>query len=135
MSRLAGVFRNVEAGDYMNWPENWVRRALLARYSFMRKGWHRRSRRLARLRALYWVLVRGHDSEICARCGGPVRVVFHVPDAIWEAASGFLNAARSPGGESGAGVLCIPCVDDLAHEAGLMVLIWTCSFDDSVMVG
>jgi hypothetical protein len=109
-----------------------VRRFILARF-VRRKHWHPTALRLARLRWLYWVLIRGWDSEICGRCGGPVKVVFHVPDAIWEAVTGY--GGRSPGGESAPGILCVPCVDDLAEEAGLPFLRWTCATDDSVMVG
>ena len=57
---------------------------------------------------------------------------FHVPDAIWEAVTGH---ARYPDGEAAPGILCIPCVDDLADEAGLTYLRWTCALDDSVMRG
>jgi hypothetical protein len=107
-----------------------VRRFVLARF-VRRKHWHPRARHLARVRWLYWVLIRGWDSEICGRCGGPVRVVFHVPDWIWERAAGFRGSnARSPGGESAGGVLCISCVDDLADDVGLPYLRWTCDTRD-----
>lgn len=111
-----------------------LRRVALARFSFMRKARRADRRRFARLRALYWVLVRGWDTEICGRCGGPVRVVFHAPDWIWETVTGH---ARSPGGEAAPGCLCIPCVDQLyaaavqRGDAGF--LRWTCAADDSVM--
>lgn len=105
-----------------------LRRLALARWSFTRKGWHPRHRRLARLRALYWVLVRGHDTEICARCGGRVHIVYIVPDEIWQAATGWVPYSS---GESAPGTLCPYCLDDLAREAGLPYLRWTCSTDDS----
>lgn len=113
-----------------------IRRLALARFSFMRKAWRQDARRLARVRALYWVLIRGWDSEICARCGGPVRVVFHAPDWIWEVVTGF---ARYPSGEAAPGCLCVPCVDDL-YDAAVPrgnhgFLRWTCAADDSVMTG
>lgn len=122
-------------------PEPWMRwydlpglrRIALARFSFMRKAWMPGHRRLARLRALYWVLLRGHDTEICNYCGGPVGLVFHAPDAIWETVTGY---ARHPSGEAAPGVLCIPCVDFLyaraapRGEAGY--LRWTCVTDDSI---
>jgi hypothetical protein len=93
-------------------------------------------RRLARLRALYWVLVRGHDTEICARHGGPVSLVFHVPDLLWDTYSGFPNAERSPGGEAGAGVLCVQCFTDLYKEAGgPTYLRWACREDDVEQAG
>lgn len=121
------------AEPWMRWYDlPGLRRLALARFSFMRKPWHPGCRRLARLRALYWVLLRGHDTEICHYCGGPVRVVFHVPDAIWGAVTG---KARTPGGEAALGILCVPCVDDLALNAGLPFLRWTCATDDTPMRG
>lgn len=120
--------------EWWRWYDHPVARPfVLARYSFMRKFWHPRRQRLARIRLLYWVLIRRHETEICAMCGGPVRVVFHVPDAIWEAATGY--GGRRPDGESAPGVLCIPCVSDLAEDAGLPFLRWTCATDDSVLRG
>lgn len=114
-----------------------ARRFALARWSFRRKNWHPQAKRLARLRSLYWVLVRGHYCEICGVCGGPVRLVFHVPDALWERFCGFTGSRRSPGGEAAYGVLCPACFDDL-HKASSgrgEYLRWTCSSDDEVMVG
>jgi hypothetical protein len=104
----------------------------LARWSFTKKGWHPKAKRLARLRCLYWTLIRLHNTEICACCGGPVGLVYHAPDAIWEAATGY--GGRSPGGESAHGVLCPQCLSQLAKEAGLPFLRWTCAIDDSVLV-
>jgi hypothetical protein len=122
--------------DWMRWYDHsWARPFVLSRWTFMRKHWHPGARRLARWRSLYWTLLRRWDSEICARCGSPVRVVFHVPDAIWECAAGFAVTKRDPGGEAAPGVLCVSCVTDLAREAGLPYLRWTCSTDDSGMVG
>lgn len=90
--------------------------------------------RLARLRAFYWAVLRRYETELCQRCGGRVRVVFHVPDAIWEEVTGN---ARSEGGEAGGGVLCVPCVDELYEElrGRRGFLRWTCAVDDSVMTG
>lgn len=87
---------------------------------------------LARLRLFYWHVLRRYESETCQRCGRPVQLVFHVPDAIWEAITGN---ARSPGGEAGGGVLCPVCVDQLAEAKGLPFLRWTCATNDSVMRG
>lgn len=105
-----------------------LRRFALSRFSFMRSGWHPDALRLARARALYWTLVRGHDSEICLRCGAPVRVVYWAPDELWERCSGFEYAARN-GSEAGSGVLCPYCLDALAGWP----LYWTCSRDEMVM--
>ena len=88
--------------------------------------------RFARLRLIWWYIVRRYESELCQRCGRPVGLVFHAPDAIWERITG---EARSPGGEAGGGVLCPYCVDDLATAKGLPFLRWTCATDDSVMRG
>lgn len=79
--------------------------------------------RVAMLRSLYWSLLRRYKSELCQHCGRPVRVVFHAPDDIWEAATGF---ARRPDDESAAGVLCPPCVDELAEPKLAGYLDWTC---------
>lgn len=90
--------------------------------------------RTARLRLFWWHVVRRYESELCQRCGGPVRLVFHVPDALWEQITG---GSRSPGGEAAPGVLCPPCVDELATQrlgrGGF--LRWTCAADDTVMRG
>jgi hypothetical protein len=100
------------------------------RYGLWAKALMPGHKRLAKMRLLYWLLIRRYETELCQRCGGPVRLVFHVPDAIWEAVTGF---ARSPGGECGAGVLCPACVDELYD--GLTFLRWTCALDDTVMTG
>lgn len=92
--------------------------------------------RLAMLRALYWMIVRRYETELCQHCGRPVRIVFHVPDWVWETVTG---RARYPDGEAAPGILCPPCVGDLYSaavprgEAGF--LRWTCAADDSVMYG
>lgn len=78
----------------------------------------------ATLRSMYWQLVRRYPTELCQHCGRPVRVVFHAPDEIWELATGL---ARSLSGQSAGGVLCPPCVDELAEpkiDGGY--LTWTC---------
>jgi len=108
------------------------RRIVLSRF-LRRKTWHPTRLRFAVLRYLYWTLIRGYECETCRRCGGPVRVVFHVPDGIWETVTGY--GPRSPGGESAPGVLCPPCVSDLAKQAGLPFLRWTCATDDSGLRG
>jgi hypothetical protein len=88
--------------------------------------------RAAMLRALYWMLVRRYETELCQHCGRPVRLVYHAPDAIWEAVTG---RARHPDGEAAPGVLCPRCLDDLATAKGLPFLRWTCATDDTVMYG
>ena len=92
----------------------------LAYHVLFRKHWHPQRQRLARMRALYWRLLRRWDSEICACCGRPVRIVFHVPNYLWYAHSGFPD---------GAGILCVACFDDLAGWP----LHWTCSRSNAVM--
>lgn len=126
--------RNVrESAHWARWYDlPGLRRLALASWALRHKTRLHPTRRLARARHLYWVLVRGWDSEICGRCGGPVRVVFHAPDAIWETVTGL---ARSPGGEAAGGILCVPCVDDLYGTSAGGFLRWTCAADDSVMVG
>jgi hypothetical protein len=98
------------------------------------KHWHPERKRLACLRAL-WLILTGYETEICGRCGGRVGVVFHVPDELWARYSGFPGAARSPGGEAGVGVLCVPCIDELVSAGSGSFPRWACALDDSVMVG
>lgn len=86
--------------------------------------------RRAQVRALYWMLIRRYETELCQQCGRPVRVVFHTPDHIWEAATG---RARQPSGEAASGILCPPCVDDLAEPKLGTYLRWTCSTSDEAM--
>lgn len=102
------------------------------KYVFFIKSLTEKHLRTARFRLFYWCVLHQYESELCQRCGGPVRLVFHVPDAIWERITGH---ARSPGGEAAPGVLCPQCVDVLAEEVGLPFLRWTCTTDDSVMRG
>jgi hypothetical protein len=84
----------------------------------------RRSHNLAAaLRTIYWWLIRRYELELCQHCGRPVRVVFHVPDDIWELATG---CARRPDGEAAPGVLCPPCVDELVEPQVDGYLSWTC---------
>ncbi len=61
--------------------------------------------RAAMFRTLYWWIIRRYKTELCQHCGRPVRLVYH------------------------------QCLSKLAKEAGLPFLRWTCSTDDSVMVG
>jgi hypothetical protein len=85
---------------------------------FRRKRWHPDVRKLAQLRALYWVVIRRHPTEICGRCGGPVGMVFHVPDALWVAHCGTRQPPH--------GVLCMRCFDTLAERHGVG-LYWSCA--------
>lgn len=79
---------------------------------------------VAALRSLYWMLVRRYKTELCQHCGRPVRVVFHTPDEIWKIATGL---DPHPDGESAGGILCIPCVDELAESTITGgYLAWTC---------
>jgi len=78
-----------------------------------RRHWHPKRRRFAHLRALWWIIVRRHETEICGLCGGPVGLVWHAPDALWWERSGF---------PTDAGVLCIRCFDEQAGG-----LWWECA--------
>lgn len=139
MSLVPRLFRRIEHyADGSSYTYRWYEcnpfyQLSLARWAITNKGWHPKAKRLARLRNLYWVLLRFHDTEICAICGGPVLVVYHAPDAIWEAATGY--GPRFPSGESAPGCLCPRCLSDLAKEAGLPYLRWTCRTEDWVMRG
>ena len=107
------------------------RRIVLARLAFKRwPSWD--AKKLRRLRALYWWLIRNYETEICDRCGGRVGVVFHVPDAVWEAVTGL---ARFADGQAAGGCLCPECVDDLWNASPRTYLRWTCSTTDEALVG
>ena len=91
-----------------------------------RKHWHPKRQRLARVRALWLVVARHWETEICGRCGRGVGLVWHAPDDQRWVASGYPD--------KGGGILCIPCFDRLCEESGLPFLRWTCEMD-SVMYG
>ncbi len=88
--------------------------------------------RKAKIRCLYWILIRRYKTELCQSCGRPVRIVYHAPDAIWEAVTG---RARHSDGEAAAGILCPSCLSDGAKRVGLPFLRWTCSTNDEVLYG
>jgi hypothetical protein len=115
-------------GSYRFWLPT---RFVLARTALRGRDWPPYRLRLARLRCLYWT-ARGHETEICGRCGGRVRLVFHVPDAIWTAVTGYTRALD---GEAAPGVLCPACVTELYDRSPdrISFLRWTCATDDSVM--
>lgn len=97
----------------------------LARWSFRSRGWHPRAKRLARLRHLYWTLVRWHETEICNKCGGPVGLAWHAPDDLWLYFSGL---AHPPHGQ-----LCSGCFsEEVRHHTGKGIF-WTCSQDPSIL--
>lgn len=87
------------------------------RYALRKKaitgGWK------ARLRALWWIAVKGEEGEICMECGRPVGLVWWCYDnALWERVTGFVT----PLGGTAPGLLCIPCFD--AAVRGLPETIW-----------
>lgn len=57
----------------------------------------RSDNKMATLRTLYWWIIRRYETELCQHCGGPVRIVYHAPDEIWEAVTGNV---RYPDGEA-----------------------------------
>lgn len=74
----------------------------------------RRFSGLPRLRALYWIVLRRWDAEICS-CGRPVRLVWWChDDFLWEKVTGKAKPVGSR--ESAAGILCIQCFDIAAKE-------------------
>jgi hypothetical protein len=83
--------------------------------------------RTASVRALYWMLIRRYETELCQHCGRPVAIVYHAPDAIWETVTGH---ARHPSGEAAPGILCPRCLSTLAKANGLPFLRWTCATTD-----
>jgi hypothetical protein len=131
----------VTAGDtntaWKCWYDHLPRRLYMLRWYLAHAGksWHPEVTFAAKARALYWSLVRGYDTEICARCGRPVRLVFHCPDVLWEMCAGFaFSTARSPGGEAGGGCLCPHCVDELVSREHSFPR-WTFTLDDEAMFG
>ena len=50
----------------------------------------------------------------CANCGDRITHVWYAPSDLWNEVTGSPN-----------GFLCLPCFDQLAHEAGHSALIWT----------
>lgn len=124
--------------SWKRWYDYLPRRLYMLRWLIVHggKSWHPEATLAAKLRGVYWMIGRGHDSELCARCGRPVRLVFHCPDHLWETCAGFsFSTARSPGGEAGGGCLCPHCVDDLVtrHEGNFPR--WTFTLNDEAMVG
>lgn len=97
-------------------------------YLYARKFDNRR----AMLRALYWMLIRRHKTELCQACGCPVAIVYHAPDWIWQAVTG---RARYPDGHAAPGILCPECLSDKAEVVGLPYLRWTCAVEDWPMYG
>lgn len=75
------------------------------------KNWHPEAGLLAKLRYFWWWVVRRWETEICRRCGCPVRFVWHAPTPLWLAASGYPDKG---------GCLCMPCFDGLMERAGMM---------------
>lgn len=69
--------------------------------------WHPRAKWYARWRALWLIVVRRHETEICSICGGRVRLVWHVDDDLWLEAMGEVG-----------GVACPNCFDRFAGESG-----------------
>lgn len=68
----------------------------------------------AKWRASYWVIVRRWETEICAECGRPVRLVWWChDDALWTAVTGN---PKPPGRENAAGIWCITCFDEAARD-------------------
>lgn len=81
-----------------------------------------RYKSVARLRAFYWVVIRRWETEICGKCGRPVRVVWWChDDALWTAATGN---EKPSGREAAGGVRCIVCFDRAARMAGVDWIEW-----------
>jgi ribosomal protein L34E len=70
--------------------------------------------RVARLRALWHVVVRRYDAEICDDCGRPVgrgiRSWWHAPDDLWMHINGGY-----------AGVLCPACFTERCDAQGIWI--------------
>lgn len=70
---------------------------------------------VAQARALYWLVLRRWETEICQHCGRPVRLVWWChSDRLWELVTG---KTKTPGShEAAGGVWCITCFDLAARE-------------------
>lgn len=97
----------------------------LARLSFLRRGWHPRAKRLARVRALYWTLLRWYEREICNKCGAPVGLAWHAPDDLWMRHTGLLLPPH--------GQLCPRCFSAEVRVCTGKGLFWTCSQDFAIL--
>jgi len=77
----------------------------------------------AKLRALYWLLLRRWETEICQQCGRPVRHVWWCHDTrLWERVTGN---RKPPGSEAAAGIWCIRCFDEGVKAIGGIWIEWT----------
>lgn len=84
-------------------------------YPWRRKNWHPAAGLIARIRASVLILL-GHETEICALCGGKVEVVWWCESHdLW---------TRLTGWSDGQGIVCISCFDELAERDGV-ILQWT----------
>lgn len=77
----------------------------------------------ATIHGMYWWIIRRYKAELCQDCGGPVRIVYHAPDDLWETATGL---ARRPDGESAPGILCPSCFADRVSAKVRGYVSWTC---------
>jgi hypothetical protein len=96
-----------------------VRRIGLWRWAFQDKQFYPSARWYARLQAL-WIILWGHETEICAYCGGGVDAVWWCPDnELWK---------QLTGEQEGGGVSCMRCFERRAREANIF-LEWTATAD------
>jgi len=89
-------------------------------------------------------------SEICQKCGGPIRFVWHAPDSLWRDVTGFKDGNGSSPGVGHlslgkhpvftpsmssplaaitapvTGVLCMECFENLVRERLHTFLYWSC---------
>jgi hypothetical protein len=97
-----------------------LRRFELCRWALQRKQFYPSAHWYARARAL-WIILWGHETEICAYCGGGVDAVWWCPDnKLWE---------RLTGESDGGGVSCMRCFERRAREQNVF-LKWTPTTDD-----
>jgi hypothetical protein len=101
---------------HRRWLYGILRRVELARWVMHDKHWHVERRWYARARALllFWL---GHETEVCAICGGKVGVVWWCEDQVlWETVTGWGDG----------GISCVQCFDDLARLHDQPLVQWTC---------
>lgn len=91
-----------------------VRRIEMTKYVFNKKIWHKSAKWTAKARALWLVLI-GHEAEMCLFCGGRVAFVWWCQDSIlWTKLTGWQEG----------GICCMKCFDTLATKAGIL-LVWS----------
>jgi hypothetical protein len=96
-----------------------LRRFELCRWVLFGKHFHESASWWARVRAL-WIVLGGHETEICCLCGRGVNAVWWCQDgALWEQVTGWID---------GGGVSCMACFERAAVRQSVF-LKWTATVE------